>query len=153
MYVHHVCIPCAYTMYVYCTGRLFPTLCARGCLPCTLLVRRYIHGDRREHNEHVDADAAVTVVVHLSHAGQLTYSLLTRRMAYYTYVLYFSFKVGLSDVADFTGGFFVGNGARRSFVRLGIGDAAVHTSEMLHGVHVTGNGSRCCCFQLPWALH
>uniref|UniRef100_A0A7S1B1W6 Fe2OG dioxygenase domain-containing protein n=1 Tax=Noctiluca scintillans TaxID=2966 RepID=A0A7S1B1W6_NOCSC len=86
--------------------------CKGRCHVCHSLVRRYLDGERRGHLMHFDIQALVTVVM------------------------------GLNDHAtDFTGGLFVSAGAARRFVPLQAGDAAVHQSDLLHGVQVT-NGTR-----------
>ena len=82
---------------------------SRHCTPCYSMVRRYRHGDRVSHATHHDGHALVTVVVSLSDY----------------------------DV-EYRGGLYVstGFGQRREYVALDRGDAVVHQSTLLHGVHV-----------------
>jgi hypothetical protein len=84
-----------------------------GCSVCQALVRRYRHGERLSHATHFDVQALVTVVVSLSSYGK-----------------------------DHTGGLFLttgaeeGGGSGEVFLALQPGDAAVHQSDLLHGVRV-----------------
>lgn len=75
---------------------------------CHSMVRRYLLKERRSHDTHWDIPSYVSVVVSLDSSG-----------------------------LDFEGGFFVttGNG-EKSFIPLQRGDAVVHQSDLLHGVHV-----------------
>ena len=75
---------------------------------CHSMVRRYLLTERRSHDTHWDIPSYVSVVVSLDSSG-----------------------------VDFEGGFFVttGNG-EKSFIPLQRGDAVVHQSDLLHGVHV-----------------
>jgi hypothetical protein len=91
-----------------------------GCTPCFSLVRRYDENSRLEHPSHFDLQALVTVVVSLTSFGR-----------------------------DFDGGIYVTTGGGHnatSFIALQAGDALVHQSDLLHGVHVTprrdGQGTR-----------
>ncbi|KAL3919502.1 MAG: hypothetical protein SGILL_003722 [Bacillariaceae sp.] len=81
----------------------------RACTPCFSLIRRYRHGDRISHGMHHDGHALATVVISLSDYG-----------------------------VDYKGGLYVstGHGQEREFLQLGKGDAVVHQSTLLHGVHV-----------------
>lgn len=100
-----------------------------GCDVCWSFVRRYRDGERRTHEMHFDVHALVTVVVSLSSSG-----------------------------VDFDGGIYLSTGRRdgrravgsakrnrdgttiraaRHFLPLQVGDALVHQSDLLHGVHVT----------------
>ena len=99
-----------------------------GCEVCWSFVRRYREGERRSHEMHFDQHALVTVVVSLSSAG-----------------------------SDFEGGIYLSTGKRdgrrqhtlrrtrdgrtiraaRHFLPLQTGDALIHQSDLLHGVHVT----------------
>lgn len=91
----------------------FPKLCqkkgiGRKCTPCYSLIRRYKHGERQSHAIHHDSHAIVTVVVSLSDYGK-----------------------------DYLGGLYVSTGhGQRQFLPLEKGDAAVHSSMLLHGVKV-----------------
>lgn len=90
----------------------YPDLCqkspSRKCTPCFSLVRRYKKGERTSHAPHRDGHALVTAVVSLSEYG-----------------------------ADYRGGLYVGSAqSSRYYVGLQLGDAVVHTSELLHGVKV-----------------
>jgi TPR repeat protein len=84
-----------------------------GCGVCQALVRRYRDGERLSHATHFDVQALVTVVVSLSRYGP-----------------------------DHTGGLFLTTGSAESggsgevFLALQPGDAAVHQSDLLHGVRV-----------------
>lgn len=83
---------------------------SRACTPCSILIRRYLPGERRSHGSHYDGHALVTVVISLADYD-----------------------------TDYTGGLYVGTGhgenARR-VVALSKGDAVVHRSDLLHGVKV-----------------
>jgi hypothetical protein len=87
----------------------------RMCTPCYSLIRRYKHGERQSHPPHYDGHARVTIVVSLSEYG-----------------------------ADYTGGLYVatGHGPQREFLNLSSGDAVLHPSTLLHGVHVYPSSSR-----------
>jgi hypothetical protein len=91
----------------------FAKQCGRGkgrhCNACYSLIRRYLPHERRSHAPHHDAHALVTVVISLSSWGQ-----------------------------DYDGGLYVesGQGSRQTIALHG-GDAIVHQSDLLHGVHVT----------------
>lgn len=84
-----------------------------GCSVCQSLVRRYRDGERLTHATHFDVQALVTVVTALSSYGP-----------------------------DYTGGLFLTTGAEAAggsgerFLALQAGDAAVHQSDLLHGVRV-----------------
>lgn len=84
-----------------------------GCSVCQSLVRRYRDGERLTHATHFDVQALVTVVVALS-----------------------SYDV------EFTGGLFLTTGSTAAggsgdvYVAMQAGNAAVHQSDLLHGVRV-----------------
>ena len=80
----------------------------RACTACYSLIRRYRSSDRLSHAPHYDGHAIATTVVSLSEYG-----------------------------TDYTGGLYVATGhGMREFLNLSIGDAALHKSTLLHGVHV-----------------
>jgi len=80
----------------------------RRCTPCYSLMRRYRHGERTSHATHHDSHAIVTVVVSLSDYG-----------------------------SEYRGGLYVATSrSRREHLALSRGDAVVHRSTLLHGVHV-----------------
>ena len=82
----------------------------RLCTPCYSLVRRYQHGARQSHAPHRDGHALVTVVVSLSDYG-----------------------------TEYTGGLYVmgqQHTNQRYYLGLRRGDAAVHQSDLWHGVQV-----------------
>jgi hypothetical protein len=84
----------------------------RACTPCYSLVRSYKVGERNSHATHYDDHARVTVVVSLKEFGR-----------------------------DFRGGLYIATGrSQRKFVGLGQGDAVVHKSDLLHGVHIEDDG-------------
>jgi len=88
-----------------------------GCPSCTvatMLVRRYLPGERRAHSVHFDSQAYVTAVL------------------------------GLSDPEDFEGGLYIQPGPSaysRLYPRLEPGDLLLHSFDLQHGVFVSG-GSR-----------
>merc|ERR1719203_843363 len=72
------------------------------------MIRRYLDRERRTHNTHWDIPSYVSVVVSLDAAGR-----------------------------EFNGGFFVTTGTGlNTFIPLQQGDAVIHQSDLLHGVHV-----------------
>ena len=91
----------------------YPELCARSaeraCTPCQSIIRRYERGQRRTHQVHFDLEAAVSVVVSLSDYGK-----------------------------EHLGGFQIqaAGGAKAQVLPLRRGDAVVHESDLLHGVHL-----------------
>jgi hypothetical protein len=90
----------------------YPNVCQsspdRLCMPCHSLVRRYRHGERQSHATHLDAQALVTVVVSLSEYDR-----------------------------DYRGGLYVSTGlGQKQFLKLNEGDAAIHQSNLFHGVKV-----------------
>lgn len=91
----------------------YPNFCQssrpdRLCMPCHSLVRRYRHGERQSHATHLDAQALVTVVVSLSEYGR-----------------------------DYQGGLYVSTGlGQKQFLKLNEGDAAMHQSNLFHGVRI-----------------
>ncbi|KAJ1452135.1 hypothetical protein M885DRAFT_445509 [Pelagophyceae sp. CCMP2097] len=86
----------------------YAAACRGACTPCYSLVRRYLPGERRSHEPHHDEHALVTVVVSLADSG-----------------------------AEYAGGLYVvGGEGERLYLGLDRGDAAVHASELHHGVHV-----------------
>ncbi|GAX26325.1 hypothetical protein FisN_16Lh164 [Fistulifera solaris] len=85
----------------------FPT-CQGRCTPCYSLIRRYLYGERQSHAPHRDGHSFVTVVVSLSDYG-----------------------------TDYLGGLYVASETSHPYyLRLQQGDAAVHQSDLLHGVKV-----------------
>ena len=80
----------------------------RACRPCYSLIRRYREGERMSHATHHDGHALVSVVVSLSDHGD-----------------------------EYEGGLYVASTRRHPRV-LGMrrGDAAVHQSDLYHGVRV-----------------
>eukprot|EP00804_Cyclotella_cryptica_P014076 CCRYP_021200-RB/>CCRYP_021200-RB protein AED:0.00 eAED:0.00 QI:91/-1/1/1/-1/1/1/771/482 len=81
---------------------------SRNCTPCYSLLRHYTHGRRQSHATHYDGHAIVTVVVSLS-----DYNI------------------------DYRGGLYVATGVgQREYLPLNKGDAVLHRSNVLHGVHV-----------------
>jgi hypothetical protein len=87
----------------------------RMCTPCYSLIRRYRWGERTSHPPHYDGHARVTVVVSLS-----------------------DYEV------DYTGGLYMstGHGPQREFLNMSMGDAVLHPSTLLHGVHVYPSSRR-----------
>lgn len=92
---------------------IYPEKCGharegRACTPCYSLIRRYRHGHRRSHATHHDGHSFITVVVSLSDYGK-----------------------------DHLGGLYVSTGfGQKQIIALQSGDAAMHTSSLLHGVKV-----------------
>jgi len=79
------------------------------CVPCTVIVRRYVPGERRQHPWHFDSEAFLTVVVPLSPA------------------------------ADYQGGLYLQPGfdlKDRSYFLLEAGEAVIHNYNLRHGVQV-----------------
>jgi len=89
--------------------------CNGECRACYSLIRRYREWERRDHKAHFDIQALVTVVVSLNSFGR-----------------------------DFEGGIYVLKGVEeeRQFIALQEGDAVIHQSDLLHGVHVFGSAER-----------
>jgi hypothetical protein len=90
----------------------YPETCQKSrdrlCTPCHSLLQRYRKGERQSHQSHYDAHVLVTIMVSLS--------------GY--------------DV-DYRGGLYVlVNDDYRHFLPLQKGDAAIHQSNLLHGVQV-----------------
>lgn len=82
--------------------------CQGQCTPCYSLIRRYMHGERLSHAPHRDGHALVTMVVSLSDYG-----------------------------IDYVGGLYVASESGHPYyLKLNKGDAAVHQSDLLHGVKV-----------------
>ena len=87
--------------------------CSSRCVACHSLVRRYLQNERRSHGTHFDIQALATVVIGLNSYG-----------------------------SDFDGGLFVTVGqGKKDFIPLQAGDAALHESDLLHGVELS-RGSR-----------
>lgn len=93
--------------------RLLPYLHQRyncsSCVVCTIIIRRYVPGERRQHPWHFDNQAFLTAVVPLSPSG------------------------------DYVGGLFVQPGFDRDgrqFLALAAGDAVIHDYRLRHGVDV-----------------
>eukprot|EP00931_Biecheleriopsis_adriatica_P118353 TRINITY_DN93788_c0_g1_i1.p1 TRINITY_DN93788_c0_g1~~TRINITY_DN93788_c0_g1_i1.p1 ORF type:complete len:436 (-),score=97.33 TRINITY_DN93788_c0_g1_i1:7-1254(-) len=91
--------------------RLLPYLRERySCPECaldTILVRRYVPGERQTHGTHFDTQAMVTAVL------------------------------GLTDPDDFVGGLYLQPGphaSSRTFFRIDPGDLIVHSFDLQHGV-------------------
>eukprot|EP00940_MAST-03C_sp_MAST-3C-sp2_P003158 g3158.t1 len=92
-------------------SNIYSDKCRDGCRVCFSFVRRYLPFERRGHKDHLDIQALATVVVSLG--------------------------------GDYEGGLYAraGGSSKRLLVPLRTGDAAIHSSSLLHGVKVTG-GSR-----------
>ena len=107
-----------------------------GCTACTSLVRRYRHGERRSHPEHVVSAAGVEPQTRrLAGSTQPYYLTLCTRYwqdghAAVTAV------ASLSDPTDFTGGFYLSNLSQRALLPMQLGDAIIHASDLFHGVEV-----------------
>lgn len=94
-------------------SRILPYVRERcGCptgAAASVLVRRYVPGERRSHELHFDSEAVATAVV------------------------------GLSDPSEFKGGLFIQPGPKadeRAHAPLEPGDVLVHSWDLQHGVHV-----------------
>ena len=91
------------------------TTAACNLTACYSLLRRYQHGERQSHAPHRDRHAVVTVVVSLSDYG-----------------------------TEYQGGLYVmaaNNNGQASYLPLNRGDAAVHLSDLWHGVKVVATNT------------